>query len=276
MITFLALAIALAVERFFDWSHLRRWDWYLSLVRQISPKIPPKSPYLTLAALIVPVMLLVLLINYALTGLIFSLIKLIFEVAVLLFCFGPRNLWADSFACENAVSQGDAAAASDKLKNAFNITAANDPNSMHREFLNNIFLAANVRVFALAFWFAILGPMGAVMYRLVTLFTSDDNGADISHSANEIQNYLDWPTARLLSLLFTLGGKYSQVFAIWVKRAFLGPENNNPLLIECGSAALGYQEAIPADGSGEKAAISLLDRSFAIFLVLVLLLEIII
>ena len=46
--TFIVILIALLIERFFDWSHLRYWRWYVAYQRIIMQKIPSVSPYLIL------------------------------------------------------------------------------------------------------------------------------------------------------------------------------------------------------------------------------------
>ena len=57
--SFIVHLIALLIERFFDWSHLRQWYWYSTYQRVIMKKIPGKTPYVTLAITIIPLLIVV-------------------------------------------------------------------------------------------------------------------------------------------------------------------------------------------------------------------------
>jgi membrane protein required for beta-lactamase induction len=83
---------------------------------------------------------------------------------------------------------------------------------------------------------------------------------------------------RLFACLLALGGHCVQVLACWRKKAGLSLHLNEVLLTECGAAALGGDDIAQAaeDGSVTKNAISLLDRSFIIMLVVIAILSLII
>ena len=257
--TFIVILIALLIERFFDWSHLRHWHWYASYARFVVNHIPKnkRSPYLSLAATVVPLLALVVLIQYALTGWLYGFATLLFDLFVFIYCLGPRNLWADSFACINALAQGDAHIAADKLKSTFGMTDLGDAQAVHRHLLNAIFVQANQRVFAVIFWFAVLGPVGALLYRVLALSSSplptQEITPEMAQSAHMGSSVLDWAPVRLLAFVFALGGHFTQVLACWSKNT-LGLSSNEALLTECGTAALGRegQDKINADGSVEK------------------------
>ncbi len=272
--TFIVTLIGLLIERFFDWSHLRKWSWFKSLQDAISKRFPGKSAYITLALTVIPLVLIIALIESALSGLLFGFIKFLFKLFVFLYCLGPKNLWADSFACINAIVQGDKEFAMSKLKSAFNISDINQAQSLHQYLLNSIFIEANRRVFAVLFWFVIAGPVGAVFYRAIVLSANDGQGQDptsgIALSARKIESILDWIPVRLFTFLFALGGHFMQVLSVWRKQAVLGLSSNETLLTECGVAALHIDEnKLPEDGLAERQAISLLDRSFVISLVII-------
>ena len=171
--TFIVTLIALLIERFFDWSHLRSWNWYSNYQLAVTKRFPGKSPYFILAATIIPLLLLVLLLQITLKHSLFGLVEFLFQLFLFLYCLGPQNLWADTFACINALVQGDTQLAGDKLKASFGVTETDSKQTLHSQLLNNIFIAANRRVFAIVFWFLVLGPIGAVLYRTITLSSAD-------------------------------------------------------------------------------------------------------
>lgn len=263
--SFIAIFIALLIERFFDCSHLRYWGWYIKYQNVVMSKLTGKSPYMVLAGIVVPILLAILLAGYLVGGMDFGFVKLFFSIVVILYCFGPRNLWADTFVCLNAFSEGDAAIAEEKLKVTFGIAKASDPLVMQRQWVNVIFSEANNRVFAIVIWYAVAGLLGVVLYRLISLAIEELS------VARQVKSYLDWPSVRVLSFLFALGGNYNRVFASWRSKVALGPEANEALLAECGMAALNSMSAdkTPVDGSAEKEEITLLDRSFTIMLVVI-------
>lgn len=272
---FFVVLIALLIERFFDWSHLRKWGWYGAVERLVMKKIPKASPYVVLPLTILPLLAVLAIIEYALTGLLYGFPLLVFQLLVLLYCLGPQNLWADALASINAITKGDAQAAADKLQSTFKISMPHQADGLQRELLNQIFISANSRVYAVVFWYLVLGLPGALLYRLVCVSAGSAASAEVGMLAKLLVQIMDWVPARIFSFLFALGGNFTRVFAIWLKRAPGSLDSSDALLSDCGVAAItGDAEHIPQDGSLEKSAISLLDRAFIILLVLVLALNI--
>ena len=274
--SFTAIFIALLLERFivFNATPLRNWNWFGAYQRLITQKVTGQTPYVLLAAVVVPLLLGVVIVDLALSSLIFGFLKLIFSTAVILYCFGPRNLWVDIAICLDAMKEGDVAQLAEKLKMTFGINLDADTQGLHRQLLTRIFTQTNCRVFALVFWFGVAGLAGVIVYRLVTLIAaepaSDDTSAALSTVARQVESYMDWPAIRALTFLFALGGNFNRVFSSWRGKVMLGPETNESLLIDCGMSALNSaaQETIPVDGSAEKEEVTLIDRSLAIMLVI--------
>ncbi len=272
--TFIVSLVALLIERFFDWSHLRNWGWFSIYSRKILSRVPGVKSYAALAVVIVPVLIVVVLLQFVLHGFLYGLLGLLFQILVLLYCFGPQNLWADAFGTITSLSQGDVGFASEKVKASFNLNTAEtrEPTKLHQLLMSGIFIQANCRVFAVVFWYAILGPVGvvgAVFYRTVELCGDE---AATAQSAHKVADILNWLPTKLMSLLFALGGNFSHVINCWRKKSNLSLSGNDQFLVDCGTAALGMedQDKFPVDGSVERNAISLLDRVFIIGLVLVL------
>jgi len=267
--TFIVTLMTLLVERFFDWSHLRYMGWFTHYERWVEQKSPSKNPYVILAAAILPVIIIVSLLGCLLDGALYGFVRLIFEVIVLMYCYGPQNLWADAFASINTLSGGDAKAAQDKLQYTFGIQSTNSPQTLHFQLLDHIFMAANRRIFAVVFWYVIAGLPGAILYRLITLAT--DGTSNTAQVARKIEEWLDYIPVRIFSFLFALGGHFVKVLSCWRKKVFSNVSQNEALLTDCGLAALGVEDAphLLDDGSILREAVSLLDRVFIITLVLI-------
>src|SRR5687767_10740942 len=129
--TFIVVLIALLIERFFDWSHLRKWNWYNIYQRAIVRQLPGQSPSVVLAAIIIPLLLAVIFIEFMVKGWLYGAIKLLFALFIFIYCLGPQNLWADTFACINALSQGDSHLASEKLKLTFGLSDGTSSQAVH-------------------------------------------------------------------------------------------------------------------------------------------------
>jgi AmpE protein len=266
---FIVVLIALLIERFFDWSHLRQWGWFGACQRFAMQKLYGGSPYLILIVAILPLLAAVAIVQFCVAGVLYGITSLVLQLLVLMYCLGPQNLWADAFAAISALSKGETQTAAEKLKSAFQITSGQPGDMLQYELVGQIYIAAHQRIFAVLFWYAVLGLPGAVLYRLINVSTQMSSGPEISAAARNIESYLDWIPVRLMTFLFALGGNFTRVPSIWRKLMMLKPANNDLLLSECGLAAItSPTEKIPQDGSLEKSAVSLLDRVFIITLVI--------
>jgi AmpE protein len=257
--TFLAILIALLLERFFHWTQLRQWRWYFKYQQLIDAKVKLTNPGLMLAAYVLPISLLVGLIGYLLSGWLLGLVYLVYATPVLFYCFGPNNLWAQTYQCMNEINQGDTRKALETAQKAFGITLPENAQDLHQVFLRELFIAVNQRIFAVVFWFMVLGPMGAVLYRTVELSTRVS--PSVGEVANKTLKVLDWAPVRILAFLFALTGNFSKVFTRWKVAIKQGMSANDAILVDCGLAAI-------ENGNAEKEALQLFDRTFVLVLVI--------
>lgn len=276
MISFIVILVALLVERFFDWSHLRNWKWYGACELAVLKKFPGGSPLFILAGAILPLVATMWLLQYFFSDIGFGLIWPLVQLAVLLYCFGPKNLWADAFASISSLANGNAESAAETLKTAFNLNSTEQPDALQQALISQIVIAANQRIFAVIFWFGLLGLPGALLYRLVSVSAEATEGSVIGAAARTCQEVLDWIPVRLLTFLFALGGNFTRVLACWRQRVMLGLEGNELLMTECGLAAITNDgEKMSGNGVMERNAVSLLDRVFVLVLVAALILSIV-
>ena len=267
--TFIITLIALMMERFFHWHHLRHWRWFLKYEQWLSMQIGRLPATLRLIINVVPPLIVVGLIAWFVKGWFYGILQLAFGVVVLLYCLGPDNLWVQVYQNTQDMNKEDPNLVIDRVKNDFNIATPENAQQFHLAFVRAIFIAAHERIFSVIFWFVILGPLGAVLYRLIELFTvRTELGLD--HVAGKVKSILDWLPIRVFTFLFALGGHFREVCATWKKDAFKGVETNESLITDCGIAALDVIEAghLPETGEAEKEALELLDRVFVMWLVI--------
>jgi len=261
--TFIITVVSLLIERFFDWGHIRQWRWFTRYQLWLSTRLVKLPSYVILLISLLPLLLVVGLINLLLSHVLFGVLKLVFGIIVLMYCLGPKNFWAQVYICMTELNKENPAAGELRVKELLGITLAPHSDGFHLAFARALFLEANRRVFAPLFWFVLLGPVGAVLYRSIDL--SRLNGVTLSQSAAKAEGYLDWLPVRLYTFLFALAGHFAKVLPIWRKGFFLSPIANDTYVSECGIAAI---DPIEANQIPEQDTLSLLDRVFVIWLVI--------
>jgi len=257
--TFIIVFISLLIERFFNWSHLRQWTWFNRYRAWLNDRFSGWTLDVVMTLYFLPPLVIVFGLNWLLTGWFFSIFKMIFCIAVLLYCLGPTNFWADVYSTLHEL-HGGTPVNKLQLANTFHVHAHEDTSATHTALARAFFIAANERVFAVLFWFVLLGPVGALLYRLMTLSPVPKG-----------KQLFDWLPVRLLALIFALGGHFTEVMKNWRHGVGEGLNTNNQLLTKCGMAALDPlgKESVPTDeGLLEREALDLLDRSFIIGLVI--------
>ena len=111
---------------------------------------------------------------------------------------------------------------------------------------SSIFVTAFEHNFSLLFWFALLGPIGLVLYWLFMLNgnkTEQANGIEyaknINHFLFNLHNIAAWFPARVTGLIFSLVGDFEQGFTRWKSAVKVLNMPHSELLNTCGEAALG-------------------------------------
>jgi AmpE protein len=142
-----------------------------------------------------------------------GLLQLLFSLTVLLYCFGPREFEADLEAILGAPDGVSREAAAQTLADDGSPIAWNAP-----ALGVAIAYAALRRRFAVLLWFFLLGPAGALLYRLAqTLARSDSLQLDSSSrsAARYVANALDWLPAQLLTFTLAFVGHWDAVIGAW-------------------------------------------------------------
>ena len=81
-----------------------------------------------------------------------------------------------------------------------------------------VFRNALQRWFGVLFWFCLLGPFGALLYRLSVQAAQQDAGAlppDTLQGARILLAVLEWPVAQLVTLSLALVGNFDSVAGAW-------------------------------------------------------------
>ena len=142
--------------------------------------------------------------TYVVSGLFFGLISLILQLLIVYYCLGPNNVF---------------------------FPVVSDTKDNVGEYL----VDANSQVFAVIFWYLLLGVFGVIAYRLISVCKSYSVTSAI---AGKVADVLDWIPARITSLFYLLVGNFQHGFPVLMQFLSKGPDNNAQLLNQCGVATL--------------------------------------
>jgi AmpE protein len=142
-----------------------------------------------------------------------DLLLLIFALVVLLFSFGPHAFEADLETILKAPDQSSREAAAQTLSDDGDIITWRTA-----DLGEATAYAALRRRFGVLFWFFVLGPVGALLYRLARQLGHDTSlalDADARIKARYLANALDWLPAQLMVFTLALVGHWDAVIGAW-------------------------------------------------------------
>jgi membrane protein required for beta-lactamase induction len=135
----------------------------------------------------------------------------VFAAAVFWFCLGPRDLHAQAEAYMDAVQAGDESRAAALAGEILDAVPPSAPAERTRAVTQRVFKEANARQFGVLFWFGMLGPGGAILYRSADLMKRralPEVGAESRAAASRLLGVLDWVPAHLTALGYALAGSF--------------------------------------------------------------------
>jgi membrane protein required for beta-lactamase induction len=99
------------------------------------------------------------------------------------------------------------------------------------------------------FWFIVLGPFGAMLYRLTCILRQQQHDiyGGYAESARDLYNILNWPTARLFSLGNALTGNMVEAMEAWREVEKQSFSVNEKIICASGLGSLDYQPPENAD-----------------------------
>ena len=195
----------------------RQYAWYGAWLRWLGERSGGAGVWQArygIALAMVPVLLVVALLQWMLDGPLYGLPGLLFDIAVLVYAWGPRDLDVDVEAVIDAHDAPARRTAIARLGLTGEAAALDGPALVEAVFVN-----ALQRWFGVLFWFLLLGPVGAVLYRLSVLATQDEWASTLPEQnrlgARAVKTALDWPVAQLMTLAMALVGNFDTVFTAW-------------------------------------------------------------
>lgn len=237
--TFITLLLCLGLERFLHRGNfLARFNWFEQYVSKINELTKNNSwsqqYFIPLLFVLLPIVIPVAIIYFLSATFIQGLLAFFIGAVVLFYCLGPINIF--------------------------------DTKQIHQP----IFWQANESLFAVIFWMALLGPIAALVYRLVERSAHiHPSYPALGKSAQQVRALLDWLPVRLFSILFALAGNFVQTSHFCLDYLLRDVSFNRELIEKSGRIALGLGETIEFTNENYDSALRLIDRDLILFLIIV-------
>lgn len=221
----------------------------------------------------------------------------LFNIGVLYVTLSCSFLTAQSAEVAKALREDQLDVARAKLGEAEGISSAGlDRNALSRLAIEKLFICAHRQLFGVFFWFALLGPVGAALYRLAHILHQKWGVLDHAEYgrfglfADQAFAWIDWIPVRITALSFAIMGDFEDAIRCWQEQATNWANKTQGIILAAGAGALGVRlgETLMIDGQpkyrpelglGEEAdadylnsAVSLIWRTVALWLALLLLL----
>ena len=214
---FFAILIAWAAVQFWGSGGVIQKDEWFERLQLMVLKIPASS--VRLFVVFALPLLLVFAALWLVSPLLFGLPLFILSVAVLLYSLGRGDFQILLKLYLNSWQRGDLEGAYQHGR-SFNVelcdSGVDNAWQLHLGVRKAIFYQGFERWFAVVFWFVLLGPTGALAYRLLFMVAASTSlpQQDRDRAANTLF-YLEWAPARLLGLAFAIVANFDSCIGAW-------------------------------------------------------------
>ena len=257
----IALLIGLVIERLatqlFHWRRMRWMDRLIDFGFRQADRLstwPAIIPVVLLAVvLVLPVFAVIWFLGSTLAGFTYLLLAIV----VLFFSLGPHDIGEEVGEYCRALESGEDEQVNNAAKAIVEDAVPADADERTSCVEAAVCVQANNRLFAVVFWFVILGPLAAWAYRVTDLIRRravfnaarddevDGNSARVRDAAEMLHGWLAWIPARLTAVGYAAAGHMDDALA-----ALRAPtedkdattsERSENLLARVGIAALALQ-----------------------------------
>lgn len=229
---FVALLLGLGVERLLThFFHLREFRWLDPLFDRILHMLGKSSRSTSLLGVIFFTALTiapVALVSFMLAGRLFQIPYFVLAVIVLLFSLGPRDLKEEVADYCSAVDEGREEDIEKVARELMECDPPQDPAERAALVERAVFIQANNRIFGVVFWFLILGPTGAWLFRVLDMMRrrlafrynlreEQLENASVVWAVRCLHGIFAWVPARLLAAGYAFAGSFEDAIACWRK-----------------------------------------------------------
>lgn len=276
----LSVIFALIAEHFVSTlSEMRRFDFFHSYISWARSKLPSfsfQNGSVTLVIVLAGALFSAWLIS-AMLGNVFSLFGFLFGIAVLILTIGPRDLDSDVQNVITALENKDYEAANIHASELCGRDISEPPLKLVQTVKEEILLQANSRLLAVFFWFILLGPVGAVLFRASCLLKdkAKDESDDFAEACRELYRIIIWLPARICVISYAVAGSFVDTMSYWNGVSDLWLRDSEEFIVVSGVGALRYEQRIGSHEHDEEPdvtviqqALSLVKRAIIVWVVL--------
>lgn len=210
--SFLVLLLAIVIEKF---SALRRQvqrddAWLKQLARLEAAPRTARQPWLVLALVVLLPVLVLHLAMLIIGSVAYGWMLLPVHLLVLIYSLGRGDVLAALGPFRDACRRGDVQAAVHVAERDLHVQADNEQ-QLISGVQAQLLWQAYQGFFAVIFWYALLGPVAALAYRLLALSAEKASSKPVAERAGQLRHAFDWIPVRLLAASFALVGNFAAV-----------------------------------------------------------------
>jgi len=216
--TIIAILLAFALCHFFrDLGRIRKNQWltgWVGFANEAFGKLPGWQDVLGFLVILAIPLVVLLLANQLLSSALGTTGSFLLSLIVLIYSFGPRDLDTDVAAVLEAPDEGQRR---QQLSELLGGPVPDDETECRTAAVDAVFRQALRRWFGVIFWFAVLGMVGALLYRMVDWLDSEEPGVSPEQRGRfvRLQQIMDWPAAQLMTLSLAIATDFDSVFKAW-------------------------------------------------------------
>lgn len=225
--------------------------WYGRTLDVIAARLSSKwQGSVSVLLIVAPVVIVIAVIQWLLWGWLYGLAGLVFAIVVLLFTLGPLDVLGliDDYI--------EACTGEDRERAVWlyeRVTGEQPPQNSRdegRNMVEAVLYQGHDNLFATVFWFCLLGPAGAVLYRMIAEGALRPSPAVVARPAlqrsfRHLLGLMGWIPARLIAFGYAMTGSFEE--ALYRLREGAPPAEdllaaNRDLLHRTGTASLRHDE----------------------------------
>ncbi len=216
--TIIAILLAFALCHFIrELSQVRKHQWlagWIRLADDIFAKLPGWNDLTGFFVLLFLPLLALGLINQLVFTTFGYLGIFLLATAVLVYTFGLRDI---DIQVADIIRSTDEDSQEAALCNLLRGAVPHDLETCRAKTVDAVFSESLHRWFGVIFWFAVLGIVGAFMYRMVDWLACEESSLISTHKQLMLRarQVLDWPAAQLMTLSLAIATDFDSVFIAW-------------------------------------------------------------
>jgi len=218
IMTIIAILLAFALCHFIrELGRIRKNQWlttWVGFANDAFGKLPGWSDVLGFLVIIAVPLIFLLLINQLLNAALGTTGSFLLALLVLIYSFGPRDLDTD---VAEVLEASDEQKRTKALEILIDGPVPESDSACRTAAVEGVFQQALRRWFGVIFWFAVLGVVGALLYRMVDWLDSEEPkvSSDQRERFVRLQQIMDWPAAQLMTLSLAIATDFDSVFKAW-------------------------------------------------------------